>query len=156
MADMKTLPVPYSNFLRGPNDVLPALDEGDVVLERRDDENLVLTTLRRFSAREAGTALATHLVADIARENPGILEGYFERELPWLHWLPDDDRALAVKEIFQEMLAGAETGLFAPFSQTLVEWRDTAMIWSDPELARRLASAHPGDGPEITRPSRAK
>jgi hypothetical protein len=47
-------PFPYSDFLRGPNKVLPRLDEGDVLLERRDEENLVLTSFRRFASRQRG------------------------------------------------------------------------------------------------------
>ncbi len=156
MVVMKTLPVPYSNFLRGPNEVLRELQEADVVLERRDDENLVLMTYRRFAAREQGTALAAHLVADFARENPGSIEGLLEGGLPWLHWLPEGERALAVKEILQDLLAGASTGLYAPFAQTLVEWQDTAMVWSDPELAKRLTSSFAGDGPEIPRPGKRR
>ena len=33
----------YSAFLRGPSQVLPSPADADVILERRDEENLVLT-----------------------------------------------------------------------------------------------------------------
>ena len=39
---MATRTYPYSAFLRGPSEVLGALEHAAVVLERRDAENLVL------------------------------------------------------------------------------------------------------------------
>jgi hypothetical protein len=72
-----------------------------------------------------------------------------------LRWLPDDDRAQAIDELIGELIAGASTGLLDPFGCAPREWRETAQIWSDPELARRLLGPFPGDGPELWPPELA-
>lgn len=150
---MKSVTFPYSQFLRGPSEVLPELETADVVLERRGGEvNLLLTSVSRAEARAAGMALSARLMADFASEHPGSMVDYFVRELPWMSWLPEDDRELATRELLAELMAGASTGLLDSFARAVKEWRETAEIWSDPELARRLRGPFPGDGPEVSRP----
>ena len=149
---MKTTTAPYSSFLRGPASVLPRLDEADVVLERRDEENLVLTTLRRFAAREEGAALAGRLLTKIIERDPSMIDELLNGEFPWMRWLPDAEKALALSDIIGELVAGAETGSLEPFDRAVNEWRDTAVIWSDPHLAERLGRSFIGDGDVIERP----
>jgi hypothetical protein len=148
---MKTTQFPYSDFLRGPNKVLPQLDEGDVVLERRNEENLVLTSFRRFASRQDGMNIAARLVADVARNHPELLAPLFTEELPWIRWLPESDRARCAEDLLRDLVAGADTGSLEPFARTLSAWRSTAEIWSDPELAHRLRGPFAGDGKEILR-----
>jgi hypothetical protein len=150
---MKTTHAPYSSFLRGPASVLPRLDDADVVLERRDEENLVLTTLRRFAAREEGAALAGRLIAKIVEKDPSMIDELLSSEFPWMRWLPDAEKALALADITGELVAGAETGSLEPFDRAVNEWRDTAVIWSDPRLAERLGHSFAGDGEVLLRPS---
>ncbi len=153
---MKTASYPYSAFLRGPSEVLPQLDEGDVLLERRDEENLVLTTFTRFAARQEGMTVAARLLGDVVRDQAQIMAGLFGRELPWLRWLPEKEHTQCVEELLGELVAGADTGVLEPFARALAAWRSTAEVWSNPELARRLQGPFPGDGEEITRPRRKR
>jgi len=153
---VKTTTFPYSAFLRGPSDVLPQLNEGDVLLERRDEENLVLTSFGRFVARQEGMTFAAHLLGDVVRDQADLMAGLLRRELPWLRWLPDDEQQECVNELLGELAAGAETGVLEPFAHALAAWRSTAEVWSDPELARRLQGAFEGDGDEIARPARKR
>jgi hypothetical protein len=144
---------PYSFFLRGPSKVLPDLTYGDVILERRDDVNLVLTNETRDHARAVGMETSGGILARLAQNQPRVLVELLAEQLPWLRWLPDDERPQAIDEIIGELLAGASTGNLEPFGFALNEWRETATIWSNPELARRLHGPFPGDGPEILAPS---
>lgn len=153
---MKTTPFPYSDFLRGPNKVLPRLDEGDVLLERRDEENLVLTSFRRFASRQEGMSIAARLVADVVRNHPELLAPLLTEELPWIRWLPESDRARCAEDLLGELVAGADTGVLEPFARTLAAWRSTAEVWSDPELARRLHGPFAGDGEQLPRPHPAQ
>jgi hypothetical protein len=153
---MKTTTFPYSAFLRGPSDVLPQLNEGDVLLERRDEENLVLTSFGRFVARQEGMTFAAHLLGDVVRDQADLMAGLLGRELPWLRWLPAGEQKECVSELLGELAAGAETGVLEPFARALAAWRSTAEVWSDPELARRLQGPFKGDGEEIPRPTRKR
>ena len=142
----------YSAFLRGPSAVLPSLDNADVVLERRDEENLVLMREERFEASLAGVRLAARSLAVLARAHWDLAEEALAEELPWLHWLPESERAACVRELLGDLVAGAETGLLLPFARNVASWRATAEVWSDPQLARDLSGPFAGDGPALDRP----
>ena len=142
----------YSDFLRGPTKVLPALKQGDVLLERRNEEGLVVTRAGRYSASMQGMALTVVLIKSLTKNREDLLEPLMAEALPWIIWLPPADRHLCISELLAQYAAGAETGTFEPFVRARNEWRHTAEVWSDPELAARLSSSTPGDGPEIPRP----
>jgi len=73
-------------------------------------------------------------------------------ELPWLQWLPEQERSECVAELLRYLAAGADTGPSLPLSQALTSWRSTAEVWNDPALTRRLQGPFDGDGPYIERP----
>ncbi|MGW4117241.1 hypothetical protein [Nocardia sp. NPDC004711] len=135
---MATHTFPFSTLINKQTSVFPALDDADVILERRDAENLVLMRSGRFEAMVKGLSLAARSLAIIAKANRALAEEAFAEELPWLTWLPADARQECVKELLDNLLAGADTGLLLPFSRALREWQSTAEVYSDPELTRRL------------------
>ena len=143
----------YSAFLRGPSQVLPSLADADVILERRDEENLVLTRVERFDAVATGLRIAARSLAILARRHRDLAEEALAEELPWLTWLPVEERPACVRELLGDLLAGAETGLLVPFARNLASWRSTAEAWADPQLARDLQGPFTGDGPVIDRPT---
>lgn len=149
---MATKTFPYSAFLRGPTQVLPSLDDADVVLERRDAENLVLMREERFDAGAAGLSVAARALAILARRNRELAEEVLAEELPWTTWLPVTERKQCVSELVNHLVAGADTGELLPFGRALISWRSTAVVWSDPQLARELRGPFPGDGAEVLRP----
>lgn len=146
---------PYSSFLRGPAQVLRALEDADVVLERRDAESLVLTLVHRFEARNEGMAVAARAMHELFLSDPARADVTMMAAVPWLHWLPDGERRICIEQLIAGLDAGAATGNLEPFARALLAWKSTAEVWSDPELARRLTTALPGDGHEIERPIHA-
>ena len=149
---MAVTEVPYSSFLRGPSEVLPALEYGDVQLERRDAEALVVTRARRYQAAMRGTSLASAMVRDLAKNDAALAGRLLAEQLPWLAWMPNAEQEDCLSEILTHLAAAAETGTFEPFARALAEWEHTAEVWADPALAKRLASELPGDGKTIPRP----
>jgi hypothetical protein len=129
---------PFSTLINKQTSIFPALDDADVILERRGAEDLVLMRSERFRAMAEGLRLAARSLSIIARENEALAEEVFAEELPWLTWLPPEARVECVTELLNHLLAGADTGLFLPFARALREWKSTAEIYSDPELALRL------------------
>jgi PHD/YefM family antitoxin component YafN of YafNO toxin-antitoxin module len=75
---------PYSAFLRGPSQVLTSLADADVILERRDEENLVLMRAERFEATATGLRIAARSLAILARRQRDLAEELLAEELPWL------------------------------------------------------------------------
>lgn len=135
---MATRSFPFSTLINKQTSVFPALADADVVLERRDAENLVLMRSERFQAMVVGLSMAARSLAIVARANRTLAEETFAEELPWLVWLPAEARSECVRELLDHLLAGADTGLLLPFARALREWQATAEIHSDPELAQRL------------------
>lgn len=132
--------------------MLPSLDNADVILERRDDENLILMRAERFEAGVAGLRIAARALAIVARRNSELAEEVLAEELPWVAWLPETERAGCVRELLGHLMAGADTGELLPFARALASWRSTAIVWSDPHLARDLQGPFAGDGPDVPRP----
>ena len=83
---------------------------------------------------------------DVAATSP---KKVLAEELPWLSWLPADERATCVRELLADLVAGADTGLLTPFARNLASWRSTAEVWAYPRLARELQGPFDGDGPVI-------
>jgi len=143
---------PYSAFLRGPSEVLGALERADVVLERRDAENLVLLRSERFKAGVSALSAASQMLRTLARRDPDLAADLLAEQFSWIRWLPADERVQCVADLVADMSAGAQTGYLMPFARTIEAWRSTAEVWADPALAAGLAGPFAGDGDVIERP----
>lgn len=128
----------FSTFQREQTRLFAALDDADVILERRGAENLVLMRDERFHAMADGLRLLARSMSLVARSNRRMAEEVFAEELPWVKWLPAHEMTACVRELLDDLIAGADTGLFLPFARNLAAWKSTAEVWSDPALARRL------------------
>ncbi|WP_250287078.1 MULTISPECIES: hypothetical protein [unclassified Frankia] len=89
----------------------------------------------------------------LAHEERALVEERVAEEPAWPHWLPAAERRRCVDDLLGHLAAGAETGTLLPFARALAQWRSTAEVWSDPDLARRLQGPFPGDGAPIERPT---
>jgi hypothetical protein len=143
---------PYSGFLRGPGAVLPAVEVADVVLERRDGDNLVLSTVSRVAAMREGFDIGAGTLRSMARRHVELLAEALRDEQPWISWLPEDDQVACVRELTDGLAASLDSGSFVRFHNDLVAWRDTAEAWADPDLAVRLGGSFAGDAGEVRRP----
>ncbi|MFD3702902.1 hypothetical protein ACFWUP_07115 [Nocardia sp. NPDC058658] len=134
---MKSLP--FSELIRKQTSVFPLLAESDVTLERRDAENVVLMRDERYQAMDGALRIAARSLALVAKANRQMAEEVFAEELPWLTWLPAEHRAEAVRELLDDLVAGADTGFYLPFQRNLIAWKHTAQIYTDPALVRDLS-----------------
>ena len=88
-------------------------------------------------------------------EGPPLADGAQSdggRELSWVAVLPECDRRLFAEELSRLMAEAAETDDLAPVEQALREWRVTAEIYSDPELAQRLTGPLVANGERVPAP----
>lgn len=135
---MRVTERPFSDLLRHPKDVAIEVDEGDVVLRRRDEPDLRLTRADRETERAAAFAAFGRTLRNLAVHNPRALGEALGDAFPWLEFLPDPDRRAFVEEFSRVAAAAAELDTYGPMSQLVREWRATAEIHADPRLARRL------------------
>ena len=143
----------WSDFLRDPKTVTDRLDEVDVVLHRRDGEDLHLLTESRHEAAQESMAIISRMLASVLQE--GVVQERLSGNaaMPWLRFLTAADRVQFATEFIETAVASGDLGTLAPLSALIAEWRDTALVHADPRLAAALRRPHPGDGDLVPRPT---
>lgn len=89
-------------------------------------------------ARAEAQLAAAQMLHLLAIAKPDVLDQVLDQAFPWAMFLPPLDRQTFIREYTRLMLGCAELGNYARVAQLLDEWRNTAAIHSDPELAKRL------------------
>ncbi|MEU9887112.1 hypothetical protein [Sphaerisporangium sp. NPDC051011] len=124
---MKTTRLPYDIFLGEPSEVLSGLGEVPVVLEREDDENLVLMWAEGYKANTDALRVTVSALANVARRDADLVKEVLGEELSWLPLLPESERHRCMQELLDLLLAVAETGDSVPFVRALASWSSTTM-----------------------------
>lgn len=130
-----------SDLLNKPTATLARLGSTrQLVLHRRDDEDLVLTTAAR-AAQDSDVMTATsHMFSAMARTTRGhdVILDVLPYAFPWVRYLPTRDLREFATELVETLSAAAEWGNTAAVAQLLTEWRHTAEVHADPELYAAL------------------
>lgn len=75
---------------------------------------------------------------------PEDLVGRFAGQMvamqPWASSLPEEERRTFADQAADALRTGADTGRFDALTTLVEDWRNTAEIWSDPDLAAALAA----------------
>lgn len=145
----------FSDFLRRPNEVVAALDSGDVVLQRRGAPNLRLVVDDRAdrtleSVRMLAKVFRSAMHDDVVAT---ALVVALTEELAWLDLMPEHERTRCVRELLRSAEAGADAGELAPFAQTVHEWKQTAAVYANPALVVEAVRPLSGEPVTIPRPT---
>lgn len=151
---MRVVERPFSDLLRHPNEVAGDVEAGDVLLRRRDEPDLRLTRADREADRAAAFAALGRTLRNLATHDPKLLGTALGDAFPWLEILPPKDRDAFVDEFSRVVVAASELDSYSLLTQLVREWRATAEIYADPELARRLAKPIRATGERVRRPAR--
>ena len=152
MIDMSTTRVSWSEMQRNASKVARALDDGDVVLERRDGDDVRVIPVPRFDelleALGASAALARAGLGE--RGATEVLLDVF----PWAKYLSEGGRQEFAEELITSLQSSAAFEHGGPFITTVIQWRNTAEVWADPELLARLSAPAeiPADPIPVPRP----
>lgn len=149
---MRVVERPFSDLLRRPKEVTDDVEDGDVLLRRRDEPDLRLTRADR-EAQRADTFMAIgRALRNLATNNPAALDDALGEAFPWMEFLPVGDRRLFLDEFSRVITAAAVVDSYESLSQVVREWRSTAEIHADPKLARRLRRDLDAAGDPVVRP----
>lgn len=149
---MRVVEHQFSDLLRRPKEVTDDLEEGDVLLRRRDEPDLRLTRADREVQRADTFAAIGRALRNLAVHSPAALSDALADAFPWVEFLPAADRGRFIDEFSRVVSAAAAVDNYDALSQLLLEWRATAEIHADPRLARRLRRARDAAGDAIARP----
>lgn len=144
-----------SYMLRNSGAVLEELERRDVVLQRRDGEDLYLALRsRERGVRESLGVLARMVQAALRDEAArSAIATWLADELPWTSFLPPEDREVFLADFAKTSAACAEMDVYEPLLQTLGGWRATAEAYADPRLFEVMREAHRGPAVRLRRPS---
>jgi hypothetical protein len=150
---------PFSELINKPVrtvELLTGPRTHSIRLRRRDDVDLVLTTATRYDQDHAVLATATRLFAALLREDDalGLLMRVLPEVFPWVRFFSEADRHQFLTELVQTLRAAGDLENLAPVTQLIVDWRHTAEVFADPELAAVLRQ-DAGDYGDVSAPDAA-
>lgn len=102
----------------------------------------MLTTASRREQEQTVVSTATRLTIALMRPADGQSQDRLLEALPevfgWTRFLPPADRRLFLTELSETLHAVEDLDNLAPVAQLITEWRHTAEVHADPELAAIL------------------
>jgi hypothetical protein len=152
MPDMRVTERPFSDLLRHPKAVTEDVEEGDVLLRRRDEPDLRLSRADREAHRAEAFVALGRALRNLAVHNPTALGEALEDAFPWLEFLPAADRQEFLDEFTRVVTATAAVDSYEPLTQLVREWRATAEVHADPKLAKRLRRPLDASGDPVALP----
>jgi hypothetical protein len=147
----------WTDVLRDPKKVHEVVEKEDIVVARRGRSPIRITTDERSHAAAEGYDVAARILAELAPRMAQQLPEVFAHQFPWVRFLPDAEKLQFAKEFVDMTVACASIGNTRPLRELVEDWRRTATVHADPELAKELARPLPGTTKRVPRPSvRAK
>lgn len=108
-----------------------------LLLHRRDDEDLVLTTAERAAQDTAVVRDTTRLFREMMRQEPAVMAlavQVLPSVFPWVRHLPEDAWGEFAAEWLDTLSAATELDNNAAVEGVIASWRSTAEVHADPEL----------------------
>jgi hypothetical protein len=141
-----TADVNLSDLLNKPKATLARLASNRrLVLHRRDDEDLVLTTAERAAQDSAALSTTSRLFTEMMRRDPAVLTLAVEvlpAVFPWVRHLTEDGRREFAAEWLEMLSAATAMDNNAALEGMISAWQSTAEIQADPELFAILTREH--------------
>ena len=130
----------FTEFLRSPREVAEAADRSPrLVIHRRNAPDLVLSRADRQRGEALGAAGAAALLSRLLGHDNPKTGALIVEAMPWTRYLSEKGRCEFAREFAETLAVSAELDSFAPLAQMLDEWKATAALQADPELADELA-----------------
>ncbi|MGW6914755.1 prevent-host-death family protein [Kitasatospora sp. NPDC054939] len=145
---MSTLTVSFSDLSKNSKRVADTVEQAQRVhVTRRDGEDLYLTTARHDRQREETADVTARLLAALITSDEGARAVLLAlpKVFPWTRHLSADEVREFVVDLVDATRDAAELDVHANLHRVIVEWRATARILADPELAAQLAKPLPSD-----------
>ncbi len=130
--------VTWSDFLRDPNAVTDGLADSDVVLHRREAEDLHLSSEARYQEENEAFGLLARMFLALVKDK-AVRDRLSRADLAqWRQFLPLAERDQFLEEYIATAVACVELGSVAPLARLIREWRMTALMHADPRRAQAL------------------
>jgi hypothetical protein len=145
-------PPTLTDFLQHSGRVLTGVEEGEVILRRREGDDLVLLSHRHWKAlTDSLRALAEAYDGMAGRGQPANRRRTWFA-LPWMSLLTEEDQAACVAELSHTAIAAIESGKLDDLSTVLAQWKATALATWDDERRRDRQGQTVDDPRPLPRP----
>ena len=151
---MRVIEHQFSDLLRRPKEVTSDVEDGDVLLRRRNEPDLRLTRADRVTERDATLIALGRTLRYLATHDRDALGEALRDAFPWLEFLTATDRRSFIAEFSRAVAAATELDSYGSLLQLVQEWRATAEVRADPQLARRLRRPIQAAGGPVVRPGK--
>lgn len=140
-----TTTLPMSRFIQNYNQHLTEAERTDdvLVLEQRAGRPAwVLESEHRVRATAEATEYVSAALAALVHDDALVdrFASALAAALPWVAFLPESDRRQLALEAADTLRACASISRYTAFAGLIEDWRNTAEVWSDPDLAAALSS----------------
>lgn len=149
---MAVIDYQFSDLLRHPKTVTRDLVDADVLLRRRDEPDVLLMSADRAEVRAESFDALARTIRILAEEHPKAIESALGEVFPWLEFLPTADREAFAEAFARTVVASSAIGDVVPVGRLVREWRATAAIWANAELASALQRPLRGDAGAVPQP----
>ncbi|MET8327671.1 hypothetical protein [Streptomyces sp. NPDC005181] len=147
---MTTMPAEanFSELIQRPKDTVARMQVNagrGLLLHRRDEEDLYLTTAARADQAVQVVDSTTKMFVALLKESPAaaeLLTRVFPEAFPWVRFLPQKAVQEFLLEFVETARASTSLGSLAPIAQVITAWKHTAEIYADPELHATLTKDH--------------
>ena len=144
----------FSFMLRNSGAVLDEVEHRDVVLQRRDGEDLYLA----LRSRERGIRESLGVLARVVRaalhdeRTQSAVAQWLAEELPWTSFLPEEDREEFLADFARTAAASVDAEVYEPLIRALEGWKATAEAYANPAVLSLLTKKHRGPSVPLSRP----
>jgi hypothetical protein len=129
----------WSDLARNPRQIAEIVErDGEARIERRGDAQLVLVESKRYENTRAYLDIATQLLRNVLRSK-GVVEVAVRQTFPWTIVMPESACEQFFEEFAETFEACEDLDVWVPLEQLVHEWKATAAIYADPELAAELS-----------------
>lgn len=143
----------WTDVLRDSKKVHRLVEKEDIVVARRGRSPIRITTEERSRAATSGLDVATRVLAELGHLASQQLCQSLGHQFPWVRFLPDDAKMEFALAFADTASACASIGNSAPLALLVADWKRTAAVYADPELADELRRPLAGNGGRVYRPS---
>ncbi len=145
---MSTQTVSFSDLSKNSKRVAETVERAQRVhVTRRDGEDLYLTTERHDRQREETADVTTRLFTALISSDDGARAVLLAlpQVFPWVRHLSAEEVREFVVDLVGATSDVAELDVHSNLHRTIVEWRATARILADPDLAAELTGPLPDE-----------
>ncbi|MER7751836.1 prevent-host-death family protein [Kitasatospora sp. NPDC097643] len=146
----------FSDLSKNSKRVADTVEQAQRVhVTRRDGEDLYLTTERHDRQREETADVTARLFAALISSDEGARAVLLALPtlFPWVRHLSAEEVREFVVDLIDATRDVVEPDVHTNLHRVIVEWRATARILADPDLAAELTRPLPGDDHgEVTEP----